>query len=88
MQTIKKEFPETPLIANMVEGGKTPELSVKELEKLGFKIVLRPVTALLSTADTLRRCYSSLSDESAAGSPPPMLSFDEYNEMIGLPAYK
>ena len=88
MQTIKKEFPETPLIANMVEGGKTPELSVKELEKLGFKIVLRPVTALLSTADTLRRCYSSLSDESAAGSPPPMLSFDEYNEMIGLPDYK
>ena len=88
MQKIKSTFPDVPLIANMVEGGKTPELSIQEIEQLGFKIVLRPVTALLSAADTLRRCYSSLLDKSRTEQTPSMLSFDEYNEMIGLPDYE
>ena len=88
MQKIKSTFPDVPLIANMVEGGKTPELSIQEIEQLGFKIVLRPVTALLSAADTLRRCYSSLLDKSQTEPTPSMLSFDEYNEMIGLPDYE
>lgn len=88
MQKIKSTFPEVPLIANMVEGGKTPELSLEQIDQLGFKIVLRPVTALLSATDALQRCYSALLNESQHDKPPSMLSFDEYNKMIGLPDYE
>lgn len=35
-----------PLVANMTEFGKTPYLSVKEFEELGYRVVLFPVTAL------------------------------------------
>ena len=72
----------------MVEGGKTPELSLEQIDQLGFKIVLRPVTALLSATDALQRCYSALLNESQPDKPPSMLSFDEYNKMIGLPDYE
>ena len=55
MTKIAKRFPNTPLVANLVEGGKTPELSLTELKSLGFLIVLRPVSALLSISAVLRQ---------------------------------
>ena len=39
METIKKEFPETVLVANMVEEGKSPVLKVSELSEMGYQIV-------------------------------------------------
>lgn len=35
-----------PLMLNLVEGGRTPLISIKEVEDLGFKIVVFPVTTL------------------------------------------
>jgi len=35
-----------PLVANMTEFGKTPYLTIKEFETLGYRLVLFPVTAL------------------------------------------
>ncbi|MFC5753667.1 isocitrate lyase/PEP mutase family protein [Actinomadura rugatobispora] len=40
MRTIGRELAGVPLVANIVEGGKTPELSVAELEELGFGVAL------------------------------------------------
>jgi 2-methylisocitrate lyase-like PEP mutase family enzyme len=40
MELIGREFAGVPLVANMVEGGKTPARSVAELHELGFGIVL------------------------------------------------
>jgi 2-methylisocitrate lyase-like PEP mutase family enzyme len=40
MARIGAEFAGVPLLANIVEGGKTPALSVSELHELGFTIVL------------------------------------------------
>ncbi len=37
---IPKHFQNTPLIANMVEGGKTPLISREDLEKMGYQIAL------------------------------------------------
>lgn len=39
-------FPRTILLANMTEFGKTPLISAREFEKMGYKIVLFPVTLL------------------------------------------
>jgi methylisocitrate lyase len=45
-QALKKDRVAVPLVANMTEFGKTPYLTVKEFEALGYRLVLFPVTAL------------------------------------------
>jgi methylisocitrate lyase len=45
-QALSKEGVKVPLVANMTEFGKTPYLTVREFEDLGYRIVLFPVTAL------------------------------------------
>src|SRR5438309_2938677 len=45
-QALKKEGVTVPLVANMTEFGKTPYLTIKEFEALGYRLVLFPVTAL------------------------------------------
>lgn len=88
MQRIKNEFPEANLIANIVEGGKTPELSIEELAKIGFKIVLRPVSALLAISGTLQDCYSALLNSNYDQKNSSKISFEEYNDMIGLATFE
>ncbi|MFT4798613.1 MAG: 2-methylisocitrate lyase-like PEP mutase family enzyme [Candidatus Azotimanducaceae bacterium] len=86
MQTIQATFPEVPLVANMVEDGKTPNLTPAELKKLGYQILLRPVSALLTVAETLTRAYSNLH---ATGDLQTMdrFSFSSFNDLVGLPDY-
>ncbi|MDR3529274.1 MAG: oxaloacetate decarboxylase [Rhodopila sp.] len=78
-----------PLLANMVEKGKTPVLTGKELEALGYKIVIYPVTALYAASKALR---TTLKDLRSYDSPipllPQMLTFPEFNEAIGLDSYR
>src|SRR3989441_6373153 len=45
-QALKKDRVAVPLVANMNEVGKTPYLTIKEVEALGYRLVLFPVTAL------------------------------------------
>jgi len=71
----------------MVEGGKTPVLGVNDLADLGFQIVLRPVTALLSVSRALQQCYSALAGTGKAQQTSELLTFDEYNDLIGLSDY-
>lgn len=87
MERIAAYFPNTPLVANLVEGGKTPELSMKELKDMGFQVVLRPVSALLSISAMLQKNYGSLKETGTLGDKATHLSFNEYNKMIGLQDY-
>jgi len=50
---LSKEGAKVPLVANMTEFGKTPYLSVKEFEDLGYRLVLFPVTALRVTTKAI-----------------------------------
>jgi 2-methylisocitrate lyase-like PEP mutase family enzyme len=76
-----------PLLANMVEGGKTPVQSADELGARGFRIVIFPGGAARAVAHTLAGYYASLH---AHGSTLPwqgrMLDFDGLNAVIGTPA--
>src|SRR5471032_940077 len=47
MEKICASF-DLPLMANMVEGGKTPVLPARELEKLGYRIAIFPATGFLA----------------------------------------
>jgi 2-methylisocitrate lyase-like PEP mutase family enzyme len=75
-----------PLMANMVEGGKTPMLSASELEALGFSLVIFPGGIVRTLAKTAVDYYASLA---AHGSTQPfrerMFDFGELNNLIGTP---
>lgn len=76
----------TSLMANMVEGGKTPLKSADELEQLGFSLVIFPGGLARAVAQTTQDFFSSLK---TAGTTKPfmnrMLSFNELNELVGTP---
>jgi 2-methylisocitrate lyase-like PEP mutase family enzyme len=75
-----------PLMANMVEGGKTPMLSSSELETLGFALVIFPGGIVRTLAKTAVDYYASLAEH---GSTQPfrerMFDFDALNRLIGTP---
>jgi 2-methylisocitrate lyase-like PEP mutase family enzyme len=73
-----------PLLANMVEGGKTPVQSADELGARGFRIAIFPGGTARAVAHTLAGYYASLRQN---GSTTPwqgqMLDFDGLNAVIG-----
>jgi 2-methylisocitrate lyase-like PEP mutase family enzyme len=75
-----------PLLANMVEGGKTPLQTARELQTRGFRIAIFPGGTARAVANTLQGYYASLL---AHGTTAPwrdrMLDFDGLNALIGTP---
>jgi 2-methylisocitrate lyase-like PEP mutase family enzyme len=75
-----------PLLANMVEGGKTPLLAAAELEALGFALAIFPGGIVRALARMASEYYASLA---AHGSTEPfrsrMLDFAGLNDLIGTP---
>ena len=75
-----------PLLANMVEGGKTPVTPADELGRLGFRIVIFPGGTARAVARTLQRYYGSLHQhQTTAPMRGEMLDFDQLNALIGTP---
>lgn len=76
-----------PLLANMVEGGRTPVLAAPELEAIGFRIVIFPGGIVRALAGTARDFYATLA---AARTTEPfrdrMLDLAGLNDLIGTPA--
>jgi len=75
-----------PLLANMVEGGKTPVQDAGELGARGFRIVIFPGGTARAVAHTLQDYYASLHrDQTTAPWQSRMLDFDGLNRLIGTP---
>jgi 2-methylisocitrate lyase-like PEP mutase family enzyme len=75
-----------PLMANMVEGGKTPPLSAAELDSLGFALVIFPGGIVRALAGAARDYYGSLATHgTTAAFRSRMLDFDGLNNLIGTP---
>jgi 2-methylisocitrate lyase-like PEP mutase family enzyme len=74
-----------PLIANMVEGGRTPVLSQSELESIGYRIAIFPVTALLAATEGMRAVYAELRQSgSSAGTQVPLMPFADLTRLMGF----
>ena len=75
-----------PLMANMVEGGKTPPLSATELEAMGFALVIFPGGIVRALGRMAGEYYASLATH---GTSKPfrhrMLDFTGLNDLIGTP---
>jgi 2-methylisocitrate lyase-like PEP mutase family enzyme len=82
---VAREFAGIPTLANMVEDGKTPALSADALFAMGYRIVLRPVSAILAVARTLERVYGNLLAKGELTETDARVRFTHYNEIVGLP---
>jgi carboxyvinyl-carboxyphosphonate phosphorylmutase len=75
-----------PVMANMVEGGRSPLYSAKELQEIGYEMVIFPVSSLYVTAQAITKVMAELK---RAGTTKALLSemipFAQFNELIGLP---
>jgi 2-methylisocitrate lyase-like PEP mutase family enzyme len=75
-----------PLLANMVEGGKTPVTPADALGRLGFRIVIFPGGTVRAIARTLQAYFASLREhQTTAPWQDRMLDFDQLNQLIGTP---
>ncbi len=85
LRLIGERFGGAALLANMVEGGRTPFLSAAELERLGYKVALFPGTGFLTAAQALRDGYSYLLQNGTSVGGPTQTPFSEMNAMMGFP---
>jgi 2-methylisocitrate lyase-like PEP mutase family enzyme len=85
MAAICAALPDTILLANMVEGGKTPLLTCEQLSQMGFKLVIAPGSMVRAHAFMANEFLSQLKqDGSTAGFRNRMLNFSEINALLGL----
>ena len=84
MQRIARSF-DIPLVANMVEGGRTPVLSRNELEKIGYKVAIFPTSGLFAAAAALRAVYSHIAKNGSSGGwEGELFRFDDFTQLIGF----
>lgn len=79
---------EYPKFVNMLTFGKTPILSVSELNDMGFKIVVNPIDSILLTAKAMREMAEVFKRDGHTQSlTDKMVDFDEIKEILGLQSF-
>jgi 2,3-dimethylmalate lyase len=85
LRKVAETFAGVPLVANLVEDGKTPLLPAGELEKLGYRIILYPISALLAVTKRLEEVYDLLLRGERVRLDGHRASFTHYNAIMKLP---
>jgi carboxyvinyl-carboxyphosphonate phosphorylmutase len=84
MKRINREV-NAPTSANMVEGGKTPILSARELQDLGFSVATYPLSTLYAAAWGVKMVMQELSTRgTTSGCMERIITFSDFNELVGL----
>lgn len=84
MEKICASF-DLPLLANMVEGGRTPVLSGVRLAQLGYRIAIFPATAFLAAGTAVESVYGTIRrDGSSAGASAPLYDFERFSRLMGF----
>ncbi|MFZ4720996.1 MAG: isocitrate lyase/PEP mutase family protein [Ilumatobacteraceae bacterium] len=88
MERIAAALPDITLVANMVETGKTPLLTPKELTDLGFLLVVSPVSALFTMTKALQRTFEVLREQgSLRDHLGYLVDFEEFGTVVDLPGH-
>ena len=74
-----------PLLANMVEGGRTPILPAKRLAELGYAMAIYPGAGFLAAAQALDRVYAHLKAEGDSLGIGESYGFKRMTELMGFP---
>ena len=74
---------EMPLLLNQIEGGQTPIISLEDAQRLGFKIILFPLTSLYASTKAIFDTFTSLMNKkTSTGSENKLITFDLFNELV------
>jgi len=86
IRLVARELKGIPLLFNWAEGGKTPPVDLNMLRELGFKIVIFPISTLLSATKAMMKVLESIKKD---GTPMNVMGelflFKEFLNFIGLP---
>ncbi len=86
MEAIANALPDITLVANMVEKGKTPLLTPSELADLGFRLIVSPLSLLLSAVQAMSTAAQRLAhDGSLRTYLDDVAPFDSFTDLVGLP---
>ncbi|MGZ5484784.1 MAG: isocitrate lyase/PEP mutase family protein [Nitrososphaeraceae archaeon] len=87
IELIAKEI-KAPLLANMIEEGITPNLTANQLKKMGFKMVVFPLSALYSATFAIKQTLQTLKKTGTTKElKNKMITFQEFNDLVNLSAY-
>lgn len=75
-----------PLLANMLEGGRTPILSPEELGKLGYSMVIYGISLMMRAVSAMQECLGEIASGQAPA-PGRGVSFEAYKNLVGFPAW-
>lgn len=80
---------DVPLLANMTEFGKTPYMSATEFQKLGYNLVIFPVTAFRAMMKAVEHTFEKLlSDGTQKGVLSSLMTRDEFYDLIDYKDYE
>jgi len=85
MRRIGETFRGVPLLANMVEGGRTPVLDAATLQEIGYRIAIFPALGFLAMAAAVEQAYAGLKAAgSSAGLTVPLYDFKRMSALMGF----
>jgi 2-methylisocitrate lyase-like PEP mutase family enzyme len=84
MVTICRTFRGVPLLANVVEAGKTPYHSTRELEEMGYSLAIFPISTLLASTRAISGALEEIRDKGRLVGTTPTVDFKTFNRMMGL----
>jgi 2-methylisocitrate lyase-like PEP mutase family enzyme len=76
-----------PLLANMVETGRTPYLSAERLGELGFAVAIYPASAFLAATYAVRAAMRQLRRDGRIEDLSRLATLEEYHEILRFPEY-
>ena len=88
MKRIGKEI-KAPLVANMIEGGATPINSAETLSKIGFNIILYPLSVLFANTFATMNILQELKNTGTTSKyKQKVVNFDQFNNLVELDKFK
>jgi len=88
MKRIGREI-KAPLVANMIEGGATPISTASELYKMGFNIILYPLSVLFASTHAALKVLQELKESGGTKRlVNSMVDFEEFNSLVDLSKFK
>jgi methylisocitrate lyase len=88
MKAIGKSI-KAPLVANMIEGGATPLSSSETLNKMGFKIILYPLSVLFANTFATMSILKELKKTgTTAKFKQKVVNFDQFNDLVDLQKFR
>ena len=85
LEQVAAAVPDVVRVANMIEAGKTPLLTPKELRDLGYDLIVSPLTGLFAAARAMAGAFQTLREAGSLRDHLDLVvTFDEFNRVVDL----